>query len=374
MADLPRVCFVSPWLYRYLDPDVEKPAGGAQRQISMIADELSQRGFPITCLVERSDSVTKEMIGDLRVIPGCPTGMPSIPAIPPSLIRFWNAMRKADADVYYVRGAPKLAIATAIGSKLLNRPFLFCVSNDSDVEITQLKRRYGTTVRRAYGWMLDNANVVVAQTEHQADCLSDEFGVSSDVIPNGYELPPDGSVPNAEEREYVLWIGSSDRDRKRPELFLDLALELPQERFIMISKPMPDDDGYHEQLRSKASELDNLEFIGGVSPEAVHDYYKNAQLLVNTSATEGFPNTFLEAWRFATPVVSASFDLDDHLSRGMGGRYAGSADSLLKEVSQLVQSVETRDTLGWSGRKMLEEKYSLAAACDQYDSLIRSLH
>lgn len=367
------LCFVAPHAYEYLDPDSTEPAGGAQRQQYMLARELRDRGYSIAFIVEDVGQPAEQLIDDMWILPGCPLTVSSPVAIPGILSQLWRTMYRINADRYYIRGAPRLAIATGLGSRLLGAQFIFCVANDADIVRKHLEDRYGPVIRQVYLRTVRGADTVITQTQRQQTYLKSEYGIDSTQIHNGYHIPDKTAVQSADTREFVLWVGSSDPSQKRPGIFLDLAQQLPELEFVMISKPMSNDEQSHYKLTSQATDVSNLQFLGGVDPDVVHDYYRRAQLLVNTSSHEGFPNTFLEAWRFATPIVSLSFDLDGILETNTGGVYAnGSFDRLCAVVRALVADTDRRRLLGNSGRELLIEQYSLDNAATQYESLLNN--
>lgn len=364
------ICFISAGVYEYLDHERETPRGGAQRQQYMLGCELRDRGYSVSFLVGDYGQQKFRIIDDMSVVRGCPERIPSLVSLPKTFVEFWNAMREINADLYYVRGAPRLSIATALGCELVRKPFVFCVANDADLVPKRLNDRYGPAVRWGYRWMLQSADVVIAQTERQHSLLETEYNKGSIQIPNGYPLPQKDQLLPQEHREYVLWIGSSDPDQKRPGRYIDLAEQLPEIDFVMISKPTSDVE-FHKRLREKATPIKNLRFAGSVAPDEVHDYYRRAQLVVNTSVYEGFPNTFLESWRYETPVISFSFDLDGLLKSEVGGMLSGSMHKLRADVQNVVKDIDKRSELGSSGRQLLKDRYSLETATDQYESVIK---
>lgn len=366
----PDICFISAGVYEYLDHERATPRGGAQRQQYMLGCELRDRGYSVSFLVGDYGQPKSQMIDDMRVVRGCPESISSPLSLPKTLVEFWNAMREVNASLYYVRGAPRLAIATAVCCKLLRKPFVFCVANDADLVPKRLKQRYGPAVRRGYRWMLQTADVAIAQTERQQSLLETEYDKESIQIPNGYDLPSEDQLLPQRDREYVLWIGSSDPDQKRPGRYVDLAEQVPEVDFVMISKPTSDVE-FHKKLRKKATSIENLRFVGPIAPDEVHNYYRRAQLVINTSVYEGFPNTFLESWRFETPVISLSFDLDGLLKNEVGGMLSGDMHKLREDVQNVIEDVQKRSELGASGRQLVSDRYSLKTAADQYESVIK---
>lgn len=63
--------------------------------------------------------------------------------------------------------------------------------------------------------------------------------------------------------------------------------------------------------------------------------FDRARVFVNTSETEGFPNTFLQAWIRGIPVVSF-FDPDDVIRREGLGHAVASLDEMASAAHSLV--------------------------------------
>jgi glycosyltransferase involved in cell wall biosynthesis len=226
---------------------------------------------------------------------------------------------------------------------------------------------------RVYSATLKGASAVIAQTEQQQDTLLDRFSIDSTVVTNAYDLPPgEKLVPHA-NREGVLWVGSSDPNQKKPERFLRLASSLPDESFKMISAPPVRDNGFHEELQRKAKKIANLSFIGEVPPEEIHEYYRDVKILVNTSEYEGFPNTFLEAWRYETPVISLKFDIDDLLSTSDAGIKSGDMDQLKQDVQLLTNDTNLRARMGSTSRSLVEQRYSLKEITTEYENIFKKI-
>lgn len=61
---------------------------------------------------------------------------------------------------------------------------------------------------------------------------------------------------------------------------------------------------FFREITDKASRVGNLEFTGSLPYSSVGDHFDNAVLFVNSSESEVFPNTFLQAWARAVPTVS----------------------------------------------------------------------
>ena len=57
-------------------------------------------------------------------------------------------------------------------------------------------------------------------------------------------------------------------------------------------------------MQRECAESSNVEFLGFQSFAHTEKYFDRCKVFVNTSTHEGFPNTFLQAWRRGIPVIS----------------------------------------------------------------------
>ena len=96
---------------------------------------------------------------------------------------------------------------------------------------------------------------------------------------------------------------------KRFEWLLDIAEQCPEMIFDVVGASNTDSD-YASNLVKRACEIRNVKMHGRISHQEMPAYYRSSDILCCTSAYEGFPNTFLEAWSVGVPVVS-TFDPDD---------------------------------------------------------------
>ena len=91
------------------------------------------------------------------------------------------------------------------------------------------------------------------------------------------------------------------------------------------------------EIEENAAEIENLRYLGHQPFEAVEDLFGQAAIFISTynTSTEGFPNTFLQAWSRGIPVVS-SMDLDALISKNNLGIVAESILEMKKAVRSLM--------------------------------------
>lgn len=359
-----RICFVCPRAYGYFVPEEGLTGGGAQRQIHLLSTSLTDR-FDVHVVVadygqartERKEGVTLHKAYPLH---------PRKNILQPikHLTILGRAMRRAAADVYIHRGSPRNAAFVRLLARLLQSRWIYNIANDAN--IAHRPANLPTHVRWLYARALQDADAIIAQTTHQQRLVEDGYATDAVVVPNGY---PTVDVPSDTGGEYFLWVGRLEEYQKRPHLYLECAEQTPSEQFRLVG-PIDSEDQYHQKIRQRAAELENVELVGEVSPEAIHDQYRNAIALVNTSTYEGFPNVFLEAWRQQTPVVSLELD-----PKRYGIPDDVCADGDLGQLQTLLQRLagdETyRDRLATNARNHFESTFEQSRVAQQYGDVIQ---
>ena len=92
-------------------------------------------------------------------------------------------------------------------------------------------------------------------------------------------------------------------------------------------------------MRRRAATLPNVTFHGFLPKHLIGGYLERARLLVSTSETEGFPNTFLQAWSRGTPVVTF-IDPQQLIGRHRLGILVNDADALGTAIAKLAGEPE----------------------------------
>ena len=85
---------------------------------------------------------------------------------------------------------------------------------------------------------------------------------------------------------------------------------------------------------SRARAFPNLSLEGYVGRADIDRYFFGTRLVICTSVSEGFPNTFLEAWASGTPVVS-TVDPDGVIGSHDLGRVCGTLVEMVDAIREL---------------------------------------
>lgn len=184
------------------------------------------------------------------------------------------------------------------------------------------------------------ADVLISISPWLQQLLVERYGIQTQVIPNGYNaelcepsrLP--ARLPEAwAAHDYILYVGSLF-DVKNPGLFVELAEQTPDRKFVMIGK-----DLVPEKLSAKLgrSAPSNVVLAGPQNHLKTLRCIHDANALVMTSHSEGLPTVVMEAMSLGTPVIAPnSFgcgDLIQHEQNGLSYE-PGDRDALVNLVSR----------------------------------------
>jgi len=277
-----------------------------------------------------------------------------------------KAMRRADADVYYQNCGDYVTGQVALWCRKIGRRFIYSVASDMDCD-PRLPGQTKLRERVLYRYGLKHADRVISQTRSQKQMLREHFGRDSVVIPMpclgptaeeyvGANLPGDGSTR-------ILWIGRIC-EVKRPDMLTNIARACPDLAFDLVGPTYS--SRYAKWVCEEAKRIPNITVHGPAPRDQVPGFYRRASCLCCTSAFEGFPNTFLEAWSYGLPIVS-TFDPDDLIaSRGLGV-VAEDVPDLARGIRELVASPERWRQASRNARTYYLKNHTVEAVMPQFE-------
>lgn len=371
MEQTPRfsICFVALKAYPILvDRQDLGLFGGAEIQQVRVGRELTERGFSVSFVtfdVGQPDAVVHKGIACYKTY-RVDDGWPIVRFVHPRWTRLWAALSRADADIYYQRGAACETGQVALWCRRHDRPFVFASASDTNC-VPGLPDLVSRRERWLYRYGLRSASRVIAQTCAQQDLLRRNFGVEPVLIRSCLEIVTPGRPRTGvlSEPPRILWVGRVS-PKKRIEWLFDLAELCPNLLFDVVG-----DDAGNEAARYKrqTAGLTNLFFHGRVPPSGMPRFYDRADVLVCTSVVEGYPNTFLEAWARGLPVVS-TVDPDGVLARQGVGLHAPTVPEMKAALQRLLHNTHEYHAISQKGRDFVSREHALEQVIDAYEHLL----
>lgn len=339
----PSICFVGLGNLPVLAREYGRHGvGGEELQHTLLARALARRGYRVSMIVgDYGQPDGKVWDGVKTHIAYDPArGLPVLRFLHPRWTGLWSAARRADADIYYVSCAGMQVGELAAFARRRGRKLVFRVAHDDDCIPHRLVARLDASGPRfwlhtgLYKYGLKRADAVLVQSEHQRRLLKEHFGLDGTVATMLVDAP--SQLRDFAQRDIpALWVNNI-RAFKRADLGVDLAAALGDLPLHMIGGRQPRFEALYAEIAQRAAATPNLTFHGRVPYHDVNEFYERARVFVNTSDSEGFPNSYLQAWARGVPVV-AFFDPDGVIAReGLG--------HAVRDLQQMQQAVRTLAT------------------------------
>lgn len=317
-----------PKAYQLFNPEVKSTFGGAEVQLSLLAKELAKRSdLDIHFMVADYGQKERETYESVEVW----RSLNFKQSIFKQFFTFFRVFKKINADIYIQRTLTPQSGLIASYCKLKRKRFVYMVAHDSETDGThRVYRNFVASFLAKLTFKL--ADKVIVQNQFQEKNLL-EKKIKSYILNSSY--PVDENIQK--RKQFVLWVGRSE-EWKRPELFLELAKLMPQEQFVMICPPATNNLKFSKEIEKKAKKIKNLKFIEFVPFRQIDDYFAKAKVFVNTSTQEGFPNTFIQAMKNKTPILSLNVNPNEFITDYYCGFCCDDNFDLLKENLRILLS------------------------------------
>ena len=365
---MPKICFVELYTYAVLNPAHGGTSpGGEAVQHSLLAREFANQGWSVGAVCLDFGQPDGDLLSGIQVWKTYQSraGLPGIRFLYPRLYKVWNALHKADADIYFQSCAGYMTGVVARFAKRHSRKMIFRVAHDSDCIPGKQLINFSRD-RWIYEYGLRSADLISAQSNVQADALWKYYGLSTARINMVAEIPEDSS--DIRRDIDVLWVNNF-RPFKRPELVCQIARNMPDVSFTMVGGKIRGHEELYCKVKEEALTVPNIRFVGAVPYHEVNRFFARAKLFLNTSDSEGFPNSFLQAWVRRVPVVSY-FDPDGLIaSHGLGVSVETQAD-FHGPLTGLLQSDERRCDIGERACRFVINRYSSRTVVNEYERLM----
>jgi glycosyltransferase involved in cell wall biosynthesis len=336
-------------------------AGGYGFVVRMMGTELIKRGHRVTAIIPQPRDVVEQS----TVLDGIEVYSYPRLAFSKGMARF----READADIYHshepslggwlaMRAMPhRKHVVTNQDPRLLRDWWIeFRHPTYSPFQVLKTAAYYENPLT----WRsVRAAHKVMVPAHHLKAVVARKYGLDDEPV----FMPTPIRFPAAVRKAgtpTVCYLGRLDR-RKRPELFLQLAARFPDVHFICVGEAQ--DKNYDALLRRQYGSLRNLEMTGFIDQfrdTRVSEILAKSWVLINTSAREGLPNTYMEAAGHRCAILSA-VDPDGFASKF--GHHAADGD-FAAGLRVLLSDNRWRDR-GEAGFGYVNETYEVGKAIDR---------
>lgn len=364
------ICFVAPNAYPLIAGNYsEGVLGGAELQQVIVAKELVARGYRVSMVCSDFGQPDPVEIEGITIYGTChmDSGLPIVRFLHPRLTSVWSALRRADAEIYYTRTASMLVGVVATFGRRNRKHTIFAAADNTDFSRVKTKIRFRRDLW-IYEYGIRNSSKILAQNPAQKGLCQLNYGRDAEIIPNCCAISDDVSQRNGTT---VLWV-STIRALKRPELLIELARQMPHRKFVMVGGADRYQTDLFKSISRSAKREANIDFVGFVPYSKIGAYFDGAKVVVNTSDTEGFPNTFLQAWAKSIPTVSF-FDCQAWRGKDRIGYCVETLEDLVHVLDQLFSDELAYARAGELCRDYCNEHHSVRSVVDSLEAVIAQL-
>ncbi|MCK4806014.1 MAG: glycosyltransferase family 4 protein [Candidatus Aegiribacteria sp.] len=361
----PRICFLIPTAYAAFINNIEGARSGAEFQMALVAQYLSEKGYNIEVVCQDKGHLVhhKSHIADYRLLPGISHANTVNLAI-----RYFMYIINNVADIYITRMMTPLLPVYRLATRLVRKPLVFSCASQYDVAKQFKGRNLLRFIIPACRAALINCDGVVTQTKWQKEELEINYRKESKVISNALNID-DWKPGNSPSGSKVVWLGNI-RPVKRFDRLVRIAEMCPDIDFTAIGDISDASAHQTDYLPS------NLHWVGRKGKSEVKRILQKSHILLNTSESEGFPNTILEAR--ALGLFTIFFRIDS-LSVGFFNQQEdlGKVVDTCHDASQAIYTyLKSNDEWKNRSRKVIlswVKNYSIEIVGQKWEKLIQSI-
>ncbi len=363
------ICFVIPnWA-------TSRGTGGAELQCYYLSEELIARGWKVEVISEKKDKsitlVNKNFFNEQ-------ISFKTFKRSKFNLITFFRIFLKliSSQSTYYYNRTDAILLRGTCGlyCKLFSKQMIFALANDSDIINKKLASKYISVPKKnliTYIRLLDSkladkitnkyvfsAKYTLSQTNFQKKLILEKFGIESTLIRNSF-IP--SNLNHTPKENIILWV-SNIRPQKQPQLLKDLIekLDLGNWQVVLIGNY----SGYEhiiDQIKHP-----NFKATGSLAFEEVLKWLNKSKILINTSSSEGFPNSFIQAWFYKLLVISYSFDPDKLIKqKGIAHCSEGNFTNFVETVQDHIDGKEA-DEICSKAYEFANEEFDLKKNIERF--------
>jgi len=365
-----KICFVALGAYPLLSGKNLKRVIGTDVHQVILAKELTKHDFKITCITYDEGGAPVEHIEGIEIIKTYRENSHISKLL--KTVCIWNAMRKANAHIYFQHGG--VIGIVSLFCRGMKKKFVYHIGSDALVNrklITREIKEFDKSIFSfgVFGNWLDIklADAIIVQSEFQKRMLKKNFGKDGFLIKKPFPLT-EQEMPKKAKPPIVLWVGAM-AEVKQPELFVRLSKAIPEARFQMIGGHSGNPELY-DKIKESSKRISNFEYLGVIPFDEINEYFSRASILVNSSMFEAYPPyAAMQAWMNNTPVVSLGDNSDEVMCRHNMGFHSKTFNQLVEDVKILLKDEALREEMGVNGRRYIESEHDLTHIVREYIEL-----
>jgi glycosyltransferase involved in cell wall biosynthesis len=358
-----KICFIAPKAYPIFNPKIESTFGGAEVQLSLLAKELAKyKNLDVNFMVADYGQKDVENYSGVKIWKSLNLKDKKTKQIKD----FFKIFKKINANTYIQRTLTPQSGLIALYCKLKKKKFIYMVAHDRETDgIHEVYSNLFKSFLAKLTFKL--AYKIIVQNEYQKSNILKCFKRDPFLLNSSYKI----EKLKKTKKESILWVGRSE-DWKRPGLFLELAKSFPKERFVMICPKSTKNPKLSNEIKTKIKKLNNVDFYEFIKFNKINRYFQEAKLFINTSTQEGFPNTFIQATKNKTPIISLNVNPNNLLDKYNIGYYCNDNFKKMKDnLNKLLKDKTSYKKMQDNAYKYAKEHHDIKVNAKKFKEIIK---
>jgi glycosyltransferase involved in cell wall biosynthesis len=316
-----KILFLSSHAHWILDETQQRTSGGAELQVALLAHQLAITNHDVVIAAGDTGQSDSILLHGVKIRNSGKFHTGRICEMLGAMPRVFTVLREEKPDWVVVMGWTAWLFALWLFRPLLGYKLDFICALDSEINGAFVREK--PVLGGLFDFAVRRCDARHAITRDQRDVFT-KRSMSATlyrylIFPRKSDLSPAKTID-------FLWV-SRCQPIKRPHLFLDLAEALPECRFEMICPA--ENRTLWEEVAMRARKIPNLSLIESVPYHEIQSRYDAANVFVNTSEWEGWPNSFIQSGLGRTALLSLAVNPDGIFEKfGLGGYAAGDMEKL----------------------------------------------
>ncbi|MGI6086199.1 MAG: hypothetical protein ACOYIF_12335, partial [Acetivibrionales bacterium] len=228
-----RVCIAMFRAYPLFNSKISEATGGSEVELFKLAGFLAGFGkIQVDFIVGDYGQEDVETVNNIRLIKVRYMNLDKYRRPIHKILRYLYLFRillKQRSQIFITKTASELLGWLVLFEKLLKgRKVVFRLGSDKDTDLEFWKKNKKLYMLYKFG--LKYCDKIYVQSTDQKRLLEIGYGIESQIVKNVFDI----RKTNAEsDKQYILWVSRCE-PLKRPDLFIDLAKRVPEEKFLII--------------------------------------------------------------------------------------------------------------------------------------------
>jgi len=265
--------------------------------------------------------------------------------------------KKHDFDVIYAKNITSPAFVAYFLSKILRKSLIVHTSGADIQELDSNQQRFRSNkgflfflTRILRKKVLKKATTIIANNQIDFQILHDlGFKDKTILIRNGVDKERFSSLPKEKTNKALslIFVGRPEIE-KNPDHILEIASKLKNPLFLI--------GGSEEEFSDFGAISPNVNVIG--MTDEIEKYYKDADIFIQTSSSEGLSNALLEAMSSRNvPLTYPSGDAIFLIENGINGYICENTNDIIDKINFLNSDFTRFKEISENARRTIEEKF-----------------